>query len=229
VEEHLRAAFEMTLGQLLPKLSPVLGPLSQQRFARALERRNFLAHHFWYERIHLMHTLRGINAILAELTDDTELFRELDREVETVMEPLRGRIGLSPESVARVLTEMRRGKAGPLDPLHPQRMLRKQETLVQVFNVPTASGHVLVFQTDDGLLWQLCDAGLGWSPYERVDPAWPLAQKFTALLPVKINPRPTKSAPWSFEIPIGSRAVLSVHPGKRSGHVVCDLRVGPQR
>ena len=47
VEEHQRIASEMTLGQLLPRLDPILPPPLQERLADALERRNFIAHHFW--------------------------------------------------------------------------------------------------------------------------------------------------------------------------------------
>lgn len=88
VEEHLRTASEMTLGQLLPKLEPLLPPPLPARLADALERRNFIAHHFWYERIHLITTLTGIDAMVAELAQDTELFQELDREIEKITEPL---------------------------------------------------------------------------------------------------------------------------------------------
>jgi hypothetical protein len=225
VEEHLRAASAMTLGQLLPRLETVLPPALLERLARGLECRNFVAHHFWYERIHLMATLNGIDTMLAELAQDTELFQELDKEVEQITAPLHARVGLTPELFVAALKDIKSGEAGALAPLHPQRMPRKQETVVKVFNVPTASGHtVLVFQTDDDLLWQLCDAGLGWSPYDKVDPSWPVAQKFESLLPARVNPRPKASAPWTFEIPFGARATLAVLPGKEAGQVLYRLR-----
>jgi hypothetical protein len=225
VEEHLRTASEMTLGQLLPRLQTILPPPLLERLAGALERRNFIAHHFWYERIHLVATLTGIEAMLAELAQDTELFQEIDREVEKIIEPLHAQVGLTPELLVMAFDDIKSGRAGALDRLHSQRMPRRQETVVQVFNVATASGHtVLVFQTDDGVLWQLCDAGLGWSPYDHVDPSWPVAQKFAGLLPARINPRPKTSAPWTFEIPFGAHATLVVYPGKRAGQVIYHLR-----
>lgn len=196
MEEHLRTAFEMTLGQLLPRLETVLPSPLLERLAEVLERRNFIAHYFWYERVHLIATLTGIEVLLAELAHDTELFQELDREVEKITEPLHARVGLTPELFATAFNDIKSGRSGALDRLHSQRIPRKQETVVKVFNVPTASDHtVLVFQTDDGLLWQLCDAGLGWSPYDHADPSWPLADKFADLLPARINPRPKASAP----------------------------------
>ncbi|HWB82928.1 MAG TPA: hypothetical protein VG675_02225 [Bryobacteraceae bacterium] len=223
MEEHLRTASEMTLGQLLPRLETVLPASLLERLAEALERRNFIAHRFWFERIHLFATLSGIEAMVTELAHDTELFQDLDREVERITEPFHVRIGLTPELSVTAFNEVKRGEV--VDPLHSQRMPRKQETVVKVFNVPAGSGNaVLVFQTDDGLLWQLCDAGLGWSPYDLVDPLWPSADKFTDLLPARINPRPKASAPWTFEIQFGARATLAVYPGQNAGDVICRLR-----
>ena len=226
VEEHLRTAFAMTLGQLLPRLQTILPPPLFERMAIALERRNFIAHHFWYERIHLMPSFSGIESMVTELSTDTELFQELDKEIEKIIEPLHARVGMTPEHFLMVFDEIKSGKAAALEPLHAQRLPKKQETVVNAFNVRNESGHtVLVFETDDGLLWQLCDGGLGWSPYEQVDSLWPTAPKFAGLLPAKINPRPKTSAPWTFEIPFGSQATLTVYPGRRSGQVVYDLRV----
>lgn len=215
----------MTLGQLLPKLEPILPPPLQERLAHALERRNFIAHHFWYERIQLIATLAGTEAMVTELAQDTELFQKLDREIEKITEPLHTRVGLTPELFVMAFNDIKSGRAGALDPLHSQRMPRKQETVVKMFNVPTASGHtVLVFQTDDGVLWQLCDAGLGWSPYDHFAPSWPSADKFAELLPARINPRPKTSAPWTFEIRFGAHATLAVYPGQNPGQVIYRLR-----
>jgi len=228
VEEHLRIAFEMTLGQLLTRLQPTLSQPLFERLSVALERRNFIAHHFWYERIHLMPRMSGLDAMVAELTQDTELFRELDAEIEKIMEPLHARVGLTPDHFVKALDDIRSG-ADALDPLHQQRMPRKQETVVHVYNAPTALGNtVIVFQTEDGLLWQLCDGGLGWASYEQVDPSWQAVRKFDGLLPARINPRPKTSAPWNFEIPFGPHATLAVYPGKQPGQVLYRLRTQGQ-
>jgi len=213
VEEHLQTAFDSTLGQLLERLKPLLPPTLQPKFRLALERRNFIAHHFWYERVHLMTSLSGIEAMVEELSRDTELFSELDKEVEKLTEPFHGRMNITPELFNRALAETLSGEA--CEPLIQQRKPKKEEIVVGVFDVPTASGRtVLVFQTEDGLLWQLCDAGLGWSPYEVVEASWCKARKFIDLVPAKINPRPKTSAPWTFEIQFG-RAKLCVRPGQQ--------------
>jgi hypothetical protein len=224
VEEHIRAAFQATLGQLLVLLHPTLPPKLLQRLEGALERRNFIAHQFWYERIHLMKSMGGIDAMMTELSQDNELFSELDGEVEKVIAALYLRLGLTAEHLAMALDEVSIGK--DLEPLNEQRKPRKEEIIIAVFDTPTPSGrYVLVFQTEDALLWQLCDAGLGWAPYDKAEPSWPVATKFSDLLPARINPRPKASAPWSFDIQFGSKATLSVRPGQLPGEVRYSLHL----
>ncbi len=67
VEEHLRTAFETTLGQLVKKLQHMLPPALVPELERAVERRNFIAHHFWYERSYMMRSARGIEDLVNEL------------------------------------------------------------------------------------------------------------------------------------------------------------------
>ncbi len=223
VEEHLLTAFETTLGQLLMQLQPVLPDALIPQLKRAVQRRNFLAHHFWYERIHLMTTIGGIHGLLRELASDTELFSEMDAKVEKLTEPLKARLGISPDQFSVALAATLAGNE--MEPLNKQRKPKREEMIVAAFDAPSASGRtLLIFQSEDGALWQLCDVGLGWTDYEAVDPAWPAAKKFSDLLPVTVNPRPTVSGPWMFEIQFGRTATLSVHPGKSQGEVLYRLR-----
>jgi hypothetical protein len=223
VEEHLRTAFETTLGQLLPKLQPVLPSTLVPKLELAVERRNFIAHYFWYERIRLMMSVGGLEEMVNELSADTDLFSEMDAEIQKLLEPFHSRMGLTQEHLSLALAETMSGK--DLEPLNQQRRPKKEETIVAAFDIPLASGRtLLIFQTQDGVLWQLCDGGLGWTHYDAVDPAWPAAKNFGDLLPAKINPRPPVSAPWTFEIQFGPKARLSVHPGRAAGEVLYKLR-----
>lgn len=223
VEEHLRNAFGTTLGQLREKLRPLLPSELVPRLELALERRNFIAHRFWYERVHMMSNLSRIAEMQNELADDAALFSEVDGEIEKLMQPLHSRMGLTPELLSVSLEETKSGKH--LEPLNQQRKPKKEETIVSAFDVPLASGRsLLVFQTEDGVLWQLCDSGLGWTSYESVDPNWPLAKKFADLLPARINPRPPATSPWTFEINFGRKATLSVRPGEKPGEVLFKVR-----
>src|SRR5258708_6043151 len=51
VDEKLSLAYSLTLGQLLREVEPSLTQELVQRCTEALEKRNFLAHVFWFDRI----------------------------------------------------------------------------------------------------------------------------------------------------------------------------------
>ena len=147
-------------------------------------------------------SVSGIEELLNELAGDTELFSRVDAEIEELMEPLHARMGLSPELLSLALAETMSGK--DVEPLNQQRKPKKEETIVAAFDAPAASGRtLLIFQTQDGALWQLCDAGLGCTHHDAVDPAWPAAKNFAGLLPAKINPRPPVTAPWTWPPSLG--------------------------
>lgn len=225
VEEHLRDAFSLTLGQVVRSLQPDLSPALVQRLDEAIEQRNFLAHHFWYERAHLMPSVDGIEQMIAEIDVFTELFQAVDGEVDKLVEPLNARIGLTPAMLAECMSSVMRGE--PMEPLPLTRKPKKEEVVVAAYNAPslTVPGKsVLVFETDDGVVWQLCDAGLGWSPYEATDASWKSVAKFAGLLPARVNPRPPVTAPWTFDLVFGKSARLEVRPGSEPGQILYTLK-----
>jgi hypothetical protein len=227
VEEHLSAAEETTLGQLVLKLQDfVLEPL-YSRLQHAAKRRNFIAHYFWFERIHLLKSRKGVMTLLEDLDEDAQLFSEMDEEIERLSELLKPKLGLPEELFDQVLAEVLAGQ--PLEPLTKRRKLKKEETVVRVFRAleePLDQGFALVFETADGLLWQLCDVGLGWSCYREPDPAWTPDEKLNRYLPAKINPRPETNAPWYFDLQFGVDVTLSVRPGPTPGDIRYTLRTG---
>ena len=225
MEEHLRDVFKLTLGQVVRSIELSLSPALVKQLNHAIERRNFLAHHFWYKRAHLMPSAHGVEEMIAELDTFTELFEAADAEIDKLVKPLNARIGVTPAMLAACMAEVMRG--APMEHLPETRKPKREEVVVGVYNttsLTTPGKSVLVFVTDDGVVWQLCDAGLGWSPYDSVDANWTPVAKFADLLPARINPRPAVAAPWNYEIVFGKKATLTVRPGSRPGEVVYSLK-----
>jgi bd-type cytochrome oxidase subunit I len=100
VEEHLRDAFESTLGRIVQLLRPTFPAELLPRLDKAIEQRNLLAHHFWYERAHLMGSVSGVEEMIAELSGFTELFQESDKEVDKLMAPHNARIAYAATGLA---------------------------------------------------------------------------------------------------------------------------------
>ena len=166
----------------------------------------------------------GVEEMMAELDAFTELFETADAEIDKLVEPLNARIGVTSAMLAECMAAVMRGE--PMEPLPETRKPKGEEVVVGVYNTPsltTPGKSVLVFVTDDRVVWQLCDAGLGWSPYDSVGPTWTAVEKFADLLPARIKPRPPVDAPWTYDIPFGRKATLKVRSGSRPGEVVYSL------
>ena len=75
VEEKMAHAFSLTLGEIVDALKDILPNELFMRLKSAVEKRNFLAHHFWFERAHLMHTSAGLYWMLKELSEFSEVIQ----------------------------------------------------------------------------------------------------------------------------------------------------------
>jgi hypothetical protein len=221
VEERLIHAFSLTLGDVAAKLEGDLpGELSGE-LREAVGRRNFLAHHFWFERAHLMFSIESMHQLIAELDEYAELFDRLDTRVSEWSEPKRRELGLTDEVVQ---SSLRRILAGETDEPLPDRQtvrelekkLSRRQRLIRVWEFTLDDGRKpLIFELVDGSLWQLSDVGLGWTRFQEVGPGWTEHPAFKPHLPADILPRPEPTGPWDYEFALANGAVLWVKPGRQ--------------
>jgi hypothetical protein len=220
VEELLAHAFSLTLGDVAARLEGVLpGELSGE-LREAVDRRNFLAHHFWFERAHLMFSIENVKQLIAELDEYAELFDRLDTRVAQWSEPKRRELGLTNEVVQ---ANLRRIIAGETDEPLPDRQtvrelekkLSRRQRLIRVWEFTLDDGSKpLIFELVDGSLWQLSDVGLGWTRFQEVSPGWTEHPAFKPHLPADILPRPEPTGLWDYEFALANGAVLWVKPGR---------------
>jgi len=214
LEEKFARAYSLTLGQLIAETKDLFTDELQSRLATALEKRNFLAHHYWFDRSPLMFNENGLMTMREELQELTELFNALDEEITEYFKYQREWLGITDEVMQE---SMNRLIAGELEePFISQRPLKKQERIVRAWDVKVADDLIAqIFETDDGCLWQLCDIGLGWTRFTEPKEDWKANAIIQKHLPVSINPRPSVSEPWNYEFRLAKGAVLSVKRGKR--------------
>ena len=201
-------AYDDTMGPLVSQLEAVvpLGLTAQLR--EALEVRNYLAHRFWFERIHLMTSDQGMLALIDELDTKMTFIRGVDAAVEAFFESRAEALGLTPELKREALEAV---LAGEDDSLPKKRLPRKQERIVRSWNAPVGDGQsALIFEGSDGELWQFCERGLGWSYLVR-SPDWTENSDLQPFLPADLKTRPQCSAPWVFEIELPKAHVLAVN------------------
>ncbi len=206
LEEMLSKAFSMTLGKVTAVLMPLLPHELGKQIREAVERRSFLAHHFWYERCHLLTSMSGTKELLAELYDMRKQFNAVDKEAHSYFEPFYRARGLTEERESHTLQAVMRGE--DIGPLPSKRLPSKRERIVAVYEVPVSNGgKTLVFECEDGALFQLSDVGLCWAPYESAQPGWIKNKNFADHLPATIDPRPV-GRPWDYQFDLGRGSVF---------------------
>jgi len=213
VEEKLAYAYSLTLGEITKQFERLLPQKLFSELNDIVEKRNFLAHHFWFERATFMLTTAGVDRMLQELTELCQLFSDLDKKISMHFEPKRKQLGLTDEILQAALNDVSAGR--PLEPLPKKRKFKKQERLVRVWEVPLPNKvKTLVFETDDGCRWQLCDVGLGWTYHNAVESSWQENKEIQRHLPANINPRPKHDKPWDFQFKLAKGAIFWVKPGR---------------
>lgn len=213
VDERMAHAFSLTLGQLIESITPWLPEQLIERLGEVAERRNYLAHRFWFEKAHLMFSDSDLAELVDELENHRAFFDEVSSEVDAHFQPHAERLGATAARVQEAMLALAADEEWEGFP-NAQRRLRKRETVVRAWDVPMAGGAAaLIFETDDGVLWQLCDQGLGWTRYAVPEPDWQPSSTVMPYLPVSLNPRPGIPGSWNYELLLrGARIRVRLHP-----------------
>lgn len=210
VDELFAEANSRTLGQIVVEIAPHLDVKTMQLLDEVVSRRNFLAHHFWFEKIVEMQSVEGVKKLASELWDDQRLFESADNLLLETARGLRVAVGIPDEAVDNMLAELEAG-AVPL-PAPRSRKLKKQERIVRAWHGGVESELPLVLEADDGVLWQFCDVGLGWCLRDKSQAGWIPHPIITPYLPATIDPRPKGVLPWDYEFNLKG-GTLWVKPG----------------
>jgi hypothetical protein len=237
VEELLAQAFSLTLGEVADKLKEILPDQWSADLTEGVEARNFLAHHFWFDRAHLMHSGKDVQLLIAELQDYAKMFDELDVRISEWpnLKEKEQQLGLSAEKLEYGLMKVLAGE--DKEPLPDKktvreldRKLRKQQRLIRVWEPALGEGHSsLIFELVDGTLWQLSEVGLGWTRLEKPGLGWKENEAIRAHLPADIIPRPQCASPWDYEFTLADSVVLWVKPGRKEKTFRWGLRAPSNR
>jgi hypothetical protein len=224
IEEKLALAFSLTLGQVIEKAKDLLPVNLQQRLEVALSKRNYLAHHFWFDRSPLMFSEQGLLELREELLEYIDLFSKLDEEITAYFRPKREAFGVTDELIFESLNKLIAGE--PDEPLISQRLPKKQERVVRVWDVKVGDNLTAqIFETEDGCLWQFSDIGLGWTRFDKPMLNWTINERIQKYLPANINPRPPITEPWNYAFVLSGGAVLWVKRGKRERSYTWGIKV----
>lgn len=228
VQERMAEAFGFTLGQLVKALDPWTPSRLKGSLEESVDRRNLLAHHFWYDKAHQMSTAEGLQSLVDELADHRRFFDAVDTEVEEHFAGQRRQLGISDDAILAAFLEVR-ANVDQEQPLHNQRRLNKREKLVRIWDAPvTGGGSTLIFELDDQTFWQLTDVGLGWTRFTERFGNWSQNAVLRPFLPCSVDPRPGSPGAWEYQIKLAKGATLDVRLSHRKkGSFTWRLREPP--
>jgi hypothetical protein len=108
IDAFMAQEFKGTLGRLIRNLAVhVAVPTTLQTvLSDALEKRNWLAHHYFRERAEQFVTTTGRSSMIDELHTAQELFERADKELLELIKPMRERFGITDEKIEAMLGEI---------------------------------------------------------------------------------------------------------------------------
>lgn len=99
--------FEKTLGGLIRNLhdATTVPPELKDKLTQALKCRNWLAHHFFWERVDEFMSDSGRNSMIHELEEAQKLFQITDDLLGQTIKPIREKHGVTDEILEKFLTD----------------------------------------------------------------------------------------------------------------------------
>ena len=116
-DSYMEKQFAQTMGQIMRRVENLSGfdEALKKRMLAARKRRNFLAHHYWRERSVKFASFEGRAEMRAELYEDSQMFGQLDRDIDAAMKGTRAKLGIDDaileEHSRRMIDKMKAGEA----------------------------------------------------------------------------------------------------------------------
>lgn len=220
LDEELACSFSLTFGKVIDDLKGRIPDELSEKLKIALEKRNFLAHHFWFDHAHLLYEEDKILGLFTELDEYGDIFSKLDEEMSALSLEIQHQRGITDKLIQESLDKIVNGEEQqPLPDKYRIQELNKKlkgkQRLIRVWECILPNGRKpLVFELQDGTLWDLCDVGLAWSQFQCVEKDWIEQSNFLPFLPADIFLRPKDAKPWNFQFNLKGGAILWVKPGK---------------
>jgi len=169
-----------------------------------------------------MFRVEHVRQLIEELDAYAESFSRLNDELTLRFRGAWEELGLTAEVLQDSLDQIISGqKEKPLPDREGvrerEKKLKGRQLLVRIWEFSLAGiGKPLIFEMADGCLWQLCDVGLGWTKYHKVEPHWTEVPAVKPYLPAEIISRPKDAKPWEYKFKLKNDALLWVRPGERA-------------
>ena len=230
--EKLTAAFAITFGAIVNGLRGKIPDDEMCQLDELLDKRNYLAHEFWFRCVHRMFSASDIAGLVSELHGLGQVFSDATELFQSRCAPYLEKLGVTEALMRNIaLGILCEGEECSLPEKKEAQVLEKslkaKQRLIRVWEVPYAhASKTIVFELEGGILRQLCEVGLGLTLFNAIKADWREHPAVSPYVPADILPRPKGVEPWRYQFNLQKGAVLWVTPGKGDNSFVWGVRKG---
>ncbi len=208
-DEILHEKSSLTFGQLKREIKGLncFSEKELELIEEFHEKRDFLAHSFWWERAVEFYDEKLQHKLLLELDDLTEFFDSLNELVENKAKPFIEKHNIDINGIRDEMISQ--GKTIPFEAF---RKLNKNETVIDLFPYKNAENSLTpIFELKDNTFWTICEIGLTQYKFEIIQENKLKFKGLEESLPInQFNPRPKVENPWNYELDLKKKALKMI-------------------
>ena len=177
----------------------------------AVEKRNFLAHNFWYDSINTLDGREKPDRVIQNLNEYRALFERVDKWACAQVQKKEEELGVSIQFCTDIY------KTGIYEPPAPvsrdelqraKKMLKHPQKLIRVWIHPSIG--MTLFELGNGTFWRLGQSGLDISGGVDWSKGWQEMKALAPYLPSEISLRPEVIRPGCYDLPLKNGIALRV-------------------
>jgi hypothetical protein len=229
-DARLAHSFESTFGTLVTQFGEIAAPEYTEldgQLETAVESRNDLAHHYFWDRAVQFSSTSGREDMLEELRTLVSRFESLDQALTRLTRKVADEKGLSEEKLRIHAENSLEGlRSGKEKVYRPERVPNPVEiTGAYEWRAGSAVKSGLILKSKGGHYLIIGEKGLCYGLQDIPTDELVVRTEFQKALPAVVNPRPKKSAPWTFAFPLANGYVLNTRTDSQNGRRVCRFAV----
>lgn len=209
-EEILYEKSSMTFGQLKREIKELksFSDAELRLIEQFHEKRDFLAHSFWWERAVEFYDEKLHYKLLKELSDLTTFFDSLNILIEGKVRAFLKEHNINIDSIRDEMFSQ--GKTIPFESF---RKLNKNETIIDLFPYRNAENSLIpIFKLEDNTFWTICEIGLTQYKFDIIQENKLKFNHFSReIFPInQFNPRPKIENPWNYELDLKKKGLKMI-------------------
>lgn len=225
-DARLAENFKSTFGPLVGKFATLSDPACTallKPLEKAVDDRNELAHHYFWDRATQFFSSDGRAHMIEELLILGNRFKFLDGRSMELARRIAQQRGLTKEALeTETESEIKRLLSGTSEPYKPERVPNPVEIVSACeWRAESTVKCALVLVSNDAKYLLLGERGLCYGPQNIPVEELVVKKNFARALPAVVNPRPKKCVPWDYAITLANGYTLWSRPDTVKGKPIC--------